>query len=47
VKAATGIGSDVVDGSCWVAGLDDHAAVIDAVYFAHKPIVGPVTMEQP
>ena len=38
---------DVIDGACWVAGLDDQPAVIDAVYFDHKPVVCPVTMEQP
>jgi endonuclease/exonuclease/phosphatase family metal-dependent hydrolase len=34
------VASDAYDGSCWVAGLTDgQAAVIDAVYFDHKPVV--------
>ena len=32
--------SDAFVGSCWVAGLTDgHPAVIDVVYFDHKPVV--------
>ena len=32
--------SDVATGSCWAAGLTmAHPAVIDAIYFDHKPIV--------
>ena len=38
--------SDVFFGSCWTAGLtDEHPAVIDAIYFDHKPVVCAVEME--
>jgi hypothetical protein len=40
--------SDAAAGSCWVAGLTEgHPAVIDAVYFDHKPIVCPVELPLP
>jgi len=39
---------DSAEGSCWVAGLTEgHPAVIDAVYFDHKPIVCPAELPIP
>ncbi len=40
--------SDALDGSCWAAGVTEgHAAVIDAVYFDHVPIVCEVAGDLP
>ena len=37
--------SDAAKGSCWVAGLTEgHPAVVEAVYFDHKPVVCAATL---
>lgn len=39
--------SDALAGDCWYAGLSDgHPAVIDAVYFDHRPVVCSIYLEQ-
>jgi endonuclease/exonuclease/phosphatase family metal-dependent hydrolase len=37
--------SDGHAGDCWHAGIDPHPAVIDAVYFDHKPVVCEITAD--
>lgn len=38
------VASDVLSGACFVAGLTDgHPAVLDTVYFDHKPVVCELT----
>jgi hypothetical protein len=40
--------SDVFTGSCWAAGVTTgHPAVINAVYFDHKPLVCTIKIPQP
>ncbi len=42
------VASDVLDGTCSVAGLTDgHPAVFDTVYFDHKPVVCELTETYP
>ena len=31
--------SDTFTGDCWISGIEDHDAVMDAVYFDHRPVV--------